>query len=129
MPFQPLQCYHYLYLTYHSHLKREILRTSLPRPRKTLYHFDLIQTAFPCVIRPCPSYINLDTPCSTSLYCILSIILCFSSHFISFAPISLDLLFSTSDCVYKPPHSLTYHYLISIELDITPFTPFITSYI
>ena len=48
--------------------KREILRTSLPRPHKTSYHFDLTQTAFPCVLRPRPSYIDLDTLRSTSLY-------------------------------------------------------------
>jgi hypothetical protein len=103
--------------------KREILCTSLPRSRKTSYHFDLTHTVFLCVIIPCPLYIDLDTPHSTSLYCILLIILCFSSCFISFAPISLDLSLLTSDYVYKSPHSFTYHYLIYIELYITPFTP------
>jgi hypothetical protein len=84
----------------------------------------LTQTAFPCIIRPRPLYIDLDTPHSTLLYCILLIILCFTSHFISFAPISLNLLLPASDYIYEPPHSLTYPYTITIEPDITPFTPF-----
>ena len=75
--------------------KKKILRTSLPRPRKTSYRFDLTQTVFPCVIRPHPSNIDLDTLCSTSFYCVLLIILCFSLHFISFAPILLNLSLPT----------------------------------
>ena len=102
-------------------LKREILCTSLPRPRKTLYHFDSTQTVFPCFIRPCSLYIDLETLCSTLLYCVLLIILHFSLCFISFAPILLDLSLPTSDYVYKPPHSFTYPYPISIEPDITVF--------
>ena len=106
------------------HSKREILSPSFQRPCKTLYHFDLTQTAFPCVIRPRPTYINLDTLRSTSLYCVLLIILCFTSRFIGFAPILFNILLPTSDYVYKPTHSLTYPYPISIEPDNTHFTPF-----
>ena len=104
--------------------KREILCTLLRRPRKTSYCFDLTQTAFPCIIRPRISYIDLDTLCSISFYCVLLIILCFSLRFISFAPISFDLLLPTSDYVYRHTHSFTYPYPISIEPDIIPFTPF-----
>jgi hypothetical protein len=78
--------------------KREILRTFLPRPYKTLYHFNLTHTVFPFILR-------------------------FSSHFISFAPISLDLLLLISDYVYGHTHSLTYPYPISIE----PISPFYTT--
>ena len=118
-PFWPLWCYYYLYFTYHSHFKqREKLHTLFPRPCKTLYCFDLTQTVLPCVLRPHPSYIDLDTPHS----CILLTILCFSSHFIGFTLISLVLLLPTLDCVYEPTHSFTYPYLISIELDITTIT-------
>ena len=108
-------------------LMSPLLIPYLPLPfkkRNTLYHFNLTQTAFPCVIRPFPLNIDLDTLHSTSFYCILLIILCFSSYFIIFAPISLNLSFPTLDCVYEPPHSFTYHYPISIEPDITPLHPF-----
>jgi len=98
---------------------REKLRTSFPRLRKTSYHFDSTQTAFPCVLRPCPLYFDLDTLRSTSLYCALLIILRFSSRFISFASILLDILLPTSDYIHGPPHSLTYPYPITIEPDIT----------
>ena len=108
--------------------QREKHCASFPRPRKTLYHFNLTPTVFPCILRPCPSYINLDTPHSTSLYCVLLIVFCFTSCFISFTPISLNLSLPILDCVYKPPHSFTYPYLITIELDITIF-PFFTLYI
>ena len=104
--------------------KRESLPPSFQRPRKTSYRFDLTQTAFPCIIRPRISYIDLNTLRSTSFYCVLLIILCFSSRFIGFAPISFNLLLPTSDYVYRHPHSFTYPYPISIELDITPSTPF-----
>src|ERR1700683_4333945 len=71
-----------------------------PHLRKILYHLDLTQTVFYCILRHYPSYINLDTLHSTSFYCIISIIFCFSSRFIGFASISLDLLLHTSDCRY-----------------------------
>jgi hypothetical protein len=74
---------------------------------------------FPCILRPCISYIDLDTLHSTSFYCVLLIILHSSSRFISFTPILFDLLLPTSDYVYKSPHSLTYPYPIFIEPDIT----------
>ena len=51
-------------------------------------------------------------PCSTVFSWLFFI---FTLCFISFAPISLDLLLPTLDYVYKPPHSLTYHYPITIE--------------
>jgi hypothetical protein len=105
-------------------LKREKLHTLFPRPRKTLYHFDLTQTLFPCILRPRPLYIDLDTLCSTLSYYIIFIILHFSLCFISFILILLDLLLLTLDCVYEPPHSLKYHYPITIELDITLTLPF-----
>ena len=102
--------------------------TSFLRPRKTSYRFDLTHTAFYCVPRPYPAYIDLDTLRSTSLYCVLSIILCFSSRFIDFA--SFDLLIPTSDCVYRHIRSLTLLYPITIESDIHPFLPpFLTSVI
>ena len=104
-------------------------KTSLPRPCKTLYCFNSTQTVFPCILRPRPSYIDLNTLHSTLLYCVLLIILCFSLRSISFAPISLILLLLTLDCIDKHHHSLTYPYPISIEPDITPFTPFNTSHI
>jgi hypothetical protein len=106
--------------------KRGILCTSLRRPRKTSYHFNLTQTAFPCVIRPQPSNIDLDTLCSTSFYCVLLIILCFSLRFIGFTPILLNLSLTTSDYVYEPPHSLTYPYPISIEPLLHPFIVHLT---
>ena len=71
---------------------------------------------FPCVSGHYPTYIDLDTLCSTSFYCVLSIIL----HFIVFASISLNLLIHTSDCIYGPIPSLTHPYLITIESYITP---------
>jgi hypothetical protein len=104
--------------------KREILPPLFQRPRKTLYLFDLTHTAFLCVIRPRTSNIDLNTLRSTSLYCVLLIILCFSSRFIGFAPILFNILLPTSDYVNRHPHSLTYPYPISIEPDIIPFTPF-----
>src|ERR1700733_10288934 len=57
-------------------------------PRKTSYRFALTHTAFYCVPRHYTAYIDLDTLRSTLLYCILSIILHFTSRFISFALIS-----------------------------------------
>jgi hypothetical protein len=81
--------------------KRKILCTSFRRPCKTLYHFNLTHTVLLCVIRPCPLYINLDTLCYTLFYCILLIILRFSSCFISFTLISLDLLLPTLDYILQ----------------------------
>jgi hypothetical protein len=68
--------------------------------------------------------LDLISRTSTLTHCVLLIILCFSSCFISFTPISFDLLLPTSDYVYRHPHSFTYPYPISIEPDITPSTPF-----
>lgn len=39
-----------------------------PHLHKTLCHLNLTQTAFPCVLWPYPSYIDLNTPCSTPLF-------------------------------------------------------------
>src|SRR6202050_499116 len=72
-----------------------------PRLCKISYHLDLTRTAFYCVLRHYPSYLDLNTLHSTSFYCVISIILCFSSHFIGFTLISLDFLLHTSDCRYK----------------------------
>ena len=82
-------------------LNKEKHHTSFPRPHKTSYHFNLTQTVFPCVIRPCPSYIDLNTLHSTLFYCILLIILCFNSGFISFTPILLNLSLPTTDYFFQ----------------------------
>jgi hypothetical protein len=89
--------------------------------RKTSYRFASTHTAFYCVPKPYTTYIDLDTPRSTSFYCVLLIILCFSSRFIGFASISFDLLIQTSDYVYGHIPSLTLLYPITIDLDIHLF--------
>src|ERR1700733_11996063 len=76
------------------HTENNIVLRSLAL-RKTSYHFDLTHTAFYCVSRLYTAYIDLDTLRSTSLYCVLSIILRFTSHFIGFALILFDLLLPT----------------------------------
>jgi hypothetical protein len=109
------------YLPLPLHTENNIVPRSLAL-RKTLYCFDLTHTAFYCVPRPYPAYIDLDTLRSTSLYCVLLIILCFSSRFIGFASISLDLLLPTSDCVYGHILTLTLPYPITIDRISTLFT-------
>ena len=89
-----------------------------PRLRKILYHLNLTRTAFYCILKHYPSYIDLDTLRSTSFYCIISIILCFSSRFIGFTSISLDFLLHSSDCIYRPTTHLHLPYPITIEPDI-----------
>src|SRR3984885_14367780 len=117
------------YLPLPLHTENNIVPCSLAL-RKTLYPFDLTHTVFPCVLRPYPVYIDLDTLHSTSFYCVLLIILCFSSHFIGFALISFDLLIHTSDYVYRHIPTLTLLYPINIGQDIHPFLPpFFTSVI
>jgi hypothetical protein len=111
------------YLPLPLHTENNIVPCSLAF-RKTLYRFNLTQTAFYCVPRHYPVYIDLDTLCSTSFYCILSIILCFSSHFIGFTSISLDLLIPTSDCINGHTPPLTFLYPITIDQDIHPFATF-----
>jgi hypothetical protein len=108
------------YLPLPLHTENNIVPHSLAL-RKTSYPFDLTHTAFYCVPRHYTAYIDLDTLCSTSLYCVLSIILRFSSRFISFASTSFDLLLPTSDCVYGHIPSLTLLYPITIDQDIHPF--------
>jgi hypothetical protein len=88
---------------------------------KTLYRLDLTHTVFYCVPRLYPVYINLDTLRSTSLYCVLLAILCFSSHFISFTSISFNLLILTSDSIYGHIPTITHSYPIAIEPDIHLF--------
>ena len=92
-----------------------------PHLHKILYHLNLTQTVFYCILRHYPSYINLDILHSTLFYCVLLIILCFSSCFVGFTLISLDILVHTSDYIYG--HTTHWHipYLITIELDIHPF--------
>src|SRR6202050_629643 len=100
-----------------------------PRLRKTSDRLDLTRTAFYCVIRPYPSYLDLDTLRSTSFYCVILIILRFSSRFISFTSISLSILLHTSDCIYRHITHLHLPYPITIEPD-TPFnTPFFIGHI
>ena len=109
---------------------KEKHHTSFPRPRKTSHRFASTHTVFYCVPRPYTAYIDLDTLRSTSFYCILSIILCFSSCFIGFASILLNLLLPTSDYVYGHTLTLTLLYPITIEPDIHLFYhPFFTSVI
>src|SRR6266436_1519098 len=111
MPFRPLRGYFYLYL--HSTLiftNNNIVLCS-PHLRETSYHFDLTSTSFPFVPGPYISHIDLATLRPTSLrfvrpryasfYLAPSIFRCFSSRFINFAPISLDLSLYTSDFVYR----------------------------
>jgi hypothetical protein len=109
------------YLPLPLHTENNILLRSLA-PRKTLYHFDLTHTALYCVPRHHPAYIDLDTLCSTLFYCVLLIILCFTSRFISFASISLDLLIQTSDYIYRHTLTFTLPYPITINQDIHYFT-------
>src|ERR1700683_4033497 len=99
--------------------KKNIVPLS-PRLHKTSDRLDLTRTAFYCVIRPYPLYLDLDTLRSTSFYCIISIILCFSSRFIGFTSISLDLLLHSADCIYRPTTHLHIPYPITIEPDIHP---------
>src|ERR1700683_1673645 len=42
-----------------------------PHLRKISYHLDLTRTAFYCILKHYPSYLDLDTLCSTSFYCII----------------------------------------------------------
>jgi hypothetical protein len=112
------------YLPLPLHTENNIVPHSLAL-RKTLYRLDLTHTAFPCVPRLYPAYIDLDTLRSTSLYCVLLTILRFSSRFIGFASISLDLLIPTSDCIYGHILTLTLLYPIAIDQDIHPITTFL----
>src|ERR1700689_1930004 len=117
------------YLPLPLHTENNIVLRSLAL-HKTSYRFTSTHTAFYCVPRPYTAYIDLDTPRSTSFYCVLLIILCFSSRFIGFASISFDLLIQTSDYVYRHIPTLTLLYPINIGQDIHPFLPpFFTSVI
>jgi hypothetical protein len=114
------------YLPLPLHTENNIIPHSLTLC-KTSYRFDLTHTAFYCVPRLYPAYINLDTLRSTSLYCVLLTILCFSSCFIGFTSISFDLSIHTSDYIYGHIPSLTLPYPITFEPDIHPFYhPFFT---
>src|ERR1700683_1928605 len=121
MPFRPLWGHSYLYSTYHSHFKKKNIVPRSPHIRNILYHLDLTRTVFYCVLRHYPSYLDLDTLCSTSFYCINSIILCFSSRFIGFTSISLDFLLHTSHFIYEHTTHLHIPYPIIIKPDIHPF--------
>jgi hypothetical protein len=110
------------YLPLPLHTENNIVLRSLAL-RKTSYRFDLTHTAFYCVPRLYTAYIDLDTLRSTSFYCVLSISLRFSSRFIGFALISLDLLLHTSDYVYGHTLTLTLIYPITFDQDIHPFIP------
>src|ERR1700734_855592 len=74
------------YLPLPSHTENNVVPRSLAL-HKTLYCLDLTHTAFYCIPRHYTAYIDLDTLRSTSFYCVLSIILHFSSRFIGFASI------------------------------------------
>jgi hypothetical protein len=121
MPFQPLRRHYYLYFTYHSHCTEKNIVPCPLALRKTLYRFNLTQTAFYCVPRHYPASIDLNALCSTLFHCVFLTILCFSSCFIGFASISLDLLLPTLDCIYGHTPSLTLLYSITIESDIHHF--------
>jgi hypothetical protein len=110
------------YLPLPFHTENNIVPRSLALC-KTSYHFDLTHTAFLCVPRHYTAYIDLETLRSTSFYCVLSIILRFTSCFIGFASISLDLLIPTLDYIYGHISSLTLLYPITIDQDIHPFLP------
>jgi hypothetical protein len=115
------------YLPLPLHTENNIVLCSLA-PHKTLYRLDLTHTVFYCIPKHYTAYIDLDTLCSTPLYCVLSIILRFSSRYIGFALISFDLLLLTSDYVYGLTSSLTLIYPITIDQDIHPFYHHLSSY-
>jgi hypothetical protein len=105
------------YLPLPLHTENNIIPRSLTL-HKTSYRFDLTHTVFYCVPRHYTVYIDLNSLRSTSFYCVLSIILRFSSCFIGFTSISLNLLLLTSDYVYRHILTLTLLYPIAIDQDI-----------
>src|ERR1700733_6663004 len=62
------------YLPLPLHTENNIIPRSLALC-KTLYHFDLTHTVFPCIFRPYPAYIDLNTLCSFDYYFILARVL------------------------------------------------------
>jgi hypothetical protein len=102
------------------HTENNIVPRSLA-PRKTSYRFDLTHTVFYCVPRHYPTYIDLDTLRSTSFYCILLIILRFSSRFIGFSSIFCYLHWTTFTDI--SPHSHSFIRSLLVWSGYTPFLP------
>jgi hypothetical protein len=119
MPFWPLWGHFNLYFTYHSHYIQRVTLYLVPSPFVRLciasIWLTLCSTAF----------LDIILCTLTSTHCILLIILHFSSRFIGFPWISLDLLLPTSDYVYGHIPTLTLLYPITIDQDIHPFITFL----
>ena len=83
-----------------------------PHLHKISYHLDLTRTAFYCVLRHYPSYLDLDTLHSTSFYCDIPIILHFSSYWFHFDLARLFVIYIglQIQTYHSLTHTLSDHY-------------------